>query len=75
MELHHLISQQWYRWMFPVAIATGNTFVLKPSEKDPSLALGLAKLLKEAGFDGVFNVVKGTKNRRCALNRARSPSR
>lgn len=49
-------------WMFPVAIATGNTFVLKPSEKDPSLALGLAKLLKEAGLpDGVFNVVQGDK--------------
>ncbi|HDN2511171.1 MULTISPECIES: CoA-acylating methylmalonate-semialdehyde dehydrogenase [Providencia] len=49
-------------WMFPVAIATGNTFVLKPSEKDPSLALELAKLLKEAGLpDGVFNVVQGDK--------------
>ncbi|MEQ4703210.1 CoA-acylating methylmalonate-semialdehyde dehydrogenase [Providencia huaxiensis] len=49
-------------WMFPVAIATGNTFVLKPSEKDPSLALALAKLLKEAGLpDGVFNVVQGDK--------------
>jgi len=49
-------------WMFPVAIATGNTFVLKPSEKDPSLALQLAKMLKEAGLpDGVFNVVNGDK--------------
>lgn len=49
-------------WMFPVALATGNTFVLKPSEKDPSLALELAKLLKEAGLpDGVFNVVQGDK--------------
>ncbi|HBC1012768.1 TPA: CoA-acylating methylmalonate-semialdehyde dehydrogenase [Escherichia coli] len=49
-------------WMFPVAIATGNTFVLKPSEKAPSLALELAKLLKEAGLpDGVFNVVQGDK--------------
>jgi malonate-semialdehyde dehydrogenase (acetylating)/methylmalonate-semialdehyde dehydrogenase len=49
-------------WMFPIALATGNTFVLKPSEKDPSLALALAKLLKEAGLpDGVFNVVQGDK--------------
>ncbi|MBN3763382.1 CoA-acylating methylmalonate-semialdehyde dehydrogenase [Burkholderia sp. Ac-20365] len=49
-------------WMFPVAIATGNTFVLKPSERDPSAALFMAKLLKEAGLpDGVFNVVQGDK--------------
>lgn len=49
-------------WMFPIALATGNTFVLKPSEKDPSLPLALAKLLKEAGLpDGVFNVVQGDK--------------
>ncbi|MEZ8350711.1 CoA-acylating methylmalonate-semialdehyde dehydrogenase [Vibrio splendidus] len=49
-------------WMFPVALATGNTFVLKPSEKDPSLALELALLLKEAGLpNGVFNVVNGDK--------------
>lgn len=49
-------------WMFPVALACGNTFVLKPSEKDPSLPLMLAKLLKEAGLpDGVFNVVNGDK--------------
>lgn len=49
-------------WMFPVALATGNTFILKPSEKDPSLPLLLAKLLKEAGLpDGVFNVVNGDK--------------
>ena len=47
-------------WMFPVAIACGNTFVMKPSEKVPSLALELAKLLTEAGLpDGVFNVVNG----------------
>jgi malonate-semialdehyde dehydrogenase (acetylating)/methylmalonate-semialdehyde dehydrogenase len=47
-------------WMFPVAIACGNTFVLKPSEKDPSVPLRLAELLKEAGLpDGVFNVVNG----------------
>jgi malonate-semialdehyde dehydrogenase (acetylating)/methylmalonate-semialdehyde dehydrogenase len=47
-------------WMFPVAIACGNTFVLKPSEKDPSLALELAQLLTEAGLPaGVFNVVNG----------------
>jgi len=49
-------------WMFPIAIACGNTFILKPSEKDPSCALKLAELLKEAGLpDGVFNVVNGDK--------------
>jgi malonate-semialdehyde dehydrogenase (acetylating)/methylmalonate-semialdehyde dehydrogenase len=49
-------------WMFPVAIACGNTFVLKPSEKDPSMPVRLAELLKEAGLpDGVFNVVNGDK--------------
>ncbi|MGF1769217.1 CoA-acylating methylmalonate-semialdehyde dehydrogenase [Enterovibrio makurazakiensis] len=49
-------------WMFPIALATGNTFILKPSEKDPSLGLVLAELLKEAGLpDGVFNVVNGDK--------------
>ena len=47
-------------WMFPVAIACGNTFVLKPSEKDPSCPLRLAELLAEAGLPaGVFNVVNG----------------
>ena len=47
-------------WMFPVAIAAGNTFVLKPSPLDPSPALFMAELLKEAGLpDGVFNVVQG----------------
>jgi malonate-semialdehyde dehydrogenase (acetylating)/methylmalonate-semialdehyde dehydrogenase len=47
-------------WMFPVAIACGNTFVLKPSEKDPSCPMRVAQLLKEAGLpDGVFNVVNG----------------
>ena len=45
-------------WMFPIAIACGNTFVLKPSEKDPSCSIKLAELLKEAGLpDGVFNVI------------------
>ncbi|HEV8020205.1 MAG TPA: CoA-acylating methylmalonate-semialdehyde dehydrogenase [Candidatus Lustribacter sp.] len=49
-------------WMFPVSIACGNTFVMKPSEKDPSLALELAALLAEAGLPaGVFNVVNGDK--------------
>jgi malonate-semialdehyde dehydrogenase (acetylating)/methylmalonate-semialdehyde dehydrogenase len=49
-------------WMFPVAIACGNTFVLKPSERDPSASLLHAQLLKEAGLpDGVFNVVQGDK--------------
>lgn len=47
-------------WMFPIALVCGNTFVLKPSEKDPSAAGLLAELLKEAGIpDGVFNVVHG----------------
>ena len=47
-------------WMFPVAIACGNTFVLKPSERDPSCSLRLAALAKEAGLpDGVLNVVHG----------------
>jgi malonate-semialdehyde dehydrogenase (acetylating)/methylmalonate-semialdehyde dehydrogenase len=49
-------------WMFPIAIACGNTFVLKPSEKDPSASLLLAALWAEAGLpDGVFNVVQGDK--------------
>jgi len=49
-------------WMFPIAIACGNTFILKPSEKDPSCPLRLAELLTEAGLpDGVFNVVNGDK--------------
>ena len=49
-------------WMFANAIATGNTFVLKPSEKDPSVSLLMADLLKQAGLpDGVFNVVQGDK--------------
>ena len=49
-------------WMFATAIATGNTFVLKPSEKDPSVSLFLADLLRQAGLpDGVFNVVHGDK--------------
>jgi malonate-semialdehyde dehydrogenase (acetylating) / methylmalonate-semialdehyde dehydrogenase len=50
-------------WMFPIAIGCGNTFVLKPSEKDPSASLLLAELLAEAGLpDGVFNVVQGGKD-------------
>ncbi len=49
-------------WMFPIALACGNTFVLKPSEKDPSCSLMLAELLAEAGLPaGVFNVVQGDK--------------
>ncbi|ACL57490.1 CoA-acylating methylmalonate-semialdehyde dehydrogenase [Methylobacterium nodulans] len=49
-------------WMFPVALACGNCFVLKPSERDPSASLLLAEWLKEAGLpDGVFNVVHGDK--------------
>ncbi len=50
-------------WMFPIALACGNTFVLKPSEKDPSASVRLAELLAEAGLpDGVFNVVHGSKD-------------
>ncbi len=49
-------------WMVPMAIATGNTFILKPSERDPSPSLMIADLLKQAGLpDGVFNVVQGDK--------------
>src|ERR1044071_5725260 len=49
-------------WFFPIAIAAGNTVVLKPSEKDPSAALWLARLWQEAGLpDGVFNVLQGDK--------------
>ena len=49
-------------WMFPVAIAAGNTFVLKPSPTDPSASLMMADLFKQAGLpDGVFNVVQGDK--------------
>lgn len=50
-------------WMFPVALATGNTFILKPSPIDPSPSLFIAELLKQAGLpDGVFNVVQGDKD-------------
>jgi malonate-semialdehyde dehydrogenase (acetylating)/methylmalonate-semialdehyde dehydrogenase len=49
-------------WMAPLAIATGNTFILKPSERDPSVSLMIADLWREAGLpDGVFNVVQGDK--------------
>jgi malonate-semialdehyde dehydrogenase (acetylating)/methylmalonate-semialdehyde dehydrogenase len=49
-------------WMFPLALACGNTFVLKPSERDPSASILLAEMLKEAGLpDGVFNVIHGDK--------------
>ncbi|GGC95044.1 CoA-acylating methylmalonate-semialdehyde dehydrogenase [Undibacterium terreum] len=49
-------------WMAPLAIATGNTFILKPSERDPSASLLIAELFKQAGLpDGVFNVVQGDK--------------
>ena len=49
-------------WMFPMAIACGNTFILKPSEKDPSCSIRLAELLKDAGLpDGVLNIVNGDK--------------
>lgn len=57
-------------WMFPIAIACGNTFVLKPSERDPSAANFMAKLLQQAGLpSGVFNVVHGNKVAvECLLN-------
>src|SRR5215510_14327113 len=49
-------------WMFPLAIACGNTFILKPSERDPTMSMRMAELLKDAGLpDGVFNVVHGDK--------------
>ncbi|MDP0588578.1 MAG: CoA-acylating methylmalonate-semialdehyde dehydrogenase [Candidatus Endonucleobacter bathymodioli] len=49
-------------WMFPIAIACGNTFILKPSEKTPSASLYLARLFKESGLpDGVLNVINGNK--------------
>jgi malonate-semialdehyde dehydrogenase (acetylating)/methylmalonate-semialdehyde dehydrogenase len=49
-------------WMYPVAIACGNAFVLKPSERDPSVSIRMAELWSEAGLpDGVFNVVQGDK--------------
>ena len=49
-------------WMFPVALACGNAFILKPSERDPSASLLIAELLKESGLpDGVFSVVQGDK--------------
>jgi len=50
-------------WMSPIALACGNTFVLKPSEKDPSLSLRLAELYTEAGLpEGTFNVIQGEKD-------------
>ena len=56
-------------WMFPIAIACGNTFVLKPSEKDPSCSMKLAELFLEAGLPpGVFNVVNGDKEALDALS-------
>jgi len=49
-------------WMFPIAIACGNTFVLKPSEKDPSCSVRLAELMQEAGLPkGILNVIQGEK--------------
>ena len=50
-------------WMFPISIACGNTFILKPSEKNPSCAIRMAELLTESGLpDGVFNVVNGDRD-------------
>ena len=49
-------------WMFPIALVTGNCFILKPSERDPSASILMAKWLSEAGLpDGVFNVIQGDK--------------
>ena len=57
-------------WMYPIAIACGNTFILKPSEKDPSCSIRLAELFSKAGLpNGVFNVINGDKNIvNCILN-------
>ncbi|MBP8229427.1 MAG: aldehyde dehydrogenase family protein, partial [Xylophilus sp.] len=56
-------------WMFPVAIAAGNTFILKPSPTDPSASLFMADLLQQAGLpQGVFNVVQGDKEAADALS-------
>lgn len=50
-------------WMYPMAIACGNTFILKPSERDPSVSIEIARLFSEAGLpDGVFNVVNGDRS-------------
>ena len=50
-------------WMYPISIACGNSFILKPSEKDPSCSIKLAELFSEAGLpDGVFNVINGDKD-------------
>ena len=50
-------------WMYPISIACGNSFILKPSEKDPSCGIKLAELFSEAGLpDGVFNVINGDKD-------------
>src|SRR3954463_11885952 len=50
-------------WMFPMALAAGNSFILKPSERDPSASIFMAGLLKQAGLpDGVFNVIQGGKD-------------
>ncbi|MGH7500799.1 MAG: CoA-acylating methylmalonate-semialdehyde dehydrogenase [Longimicrobiales bacterium] len=55
-------------WMFPIAIACGNAFILKPSEKDPSVSIMLAELLKRAGLPaGVFNVVHGDREAVAAI--------
>ena len=55
-------------WMFPVALACGNSFIMKPSEKDPSLCLELAALLQRAGLpDGAFNVVNGDRETVAAI--------
>ena len=49
-------------WMYPISIACGNSFILKPSEKDPSCSIKLAELFSEAGLpDGVFNIINGDK--------------
>ncbi len=50
-------------WMYPISIACGNSFILKPSERDPSCSIKLAELFSEAGLpDGVFNIINGDKN-------------
>ena len=63
LVLHLLIFLPWYQCgCIPLAIACGNAFILKPSEKDPSCSIKLAELFSEAGLpDGVFNVINGDK--------------
>ena len=66
LELHRSIFQLVPMWMFPIAIACGNSFILKPSEKDPSCSIRLATILKLVSR--WFNVIKVIKNVDLILN-------